>query len=344
MRAPRFAAWLCVCLHSTSGLAQDDEPSKETGAEGSRGGNQITAEALFQEAKALIRAGNHAAACPKLADSHRLDPAGGTVLALALCQQETRKFASAWAAFREALAWARQDGRADRAKIAEARALELEPRLSRIIVTLSPAVTKIPGVVAFHNGTELGENTLGAPLPVDGGRHEVRVTAPGYQEFRRGMAVVDEKGKATVHVERLEPLEPPAPKTKPVKEEPRPKPIAPPEPSSDLPPAPGYVALGLGAVGLASATYFGLSARGNADEADQLCPASPCSNQDGVDKNEAARSQATVAAVSGVVGLVGVGAGLWILLSPSKEVATQSAVVSVAIGQRGATGHYRLRF
>ncbi len=329
-------------LLPASAFAQADEaPSEPAPTEGR---NQVAAEALFQEAKALIRAGDHAAACPKLADSHRLDPAGGTVLALALCQQEIRKFASAWAAFREALAWARQDDRADRARIAEARSKELESRLSRITVTLSPAVAEIPDVAAFHNGTELSESTLGVPLPVDGGRHEVRVTAPGFRQFRRGMTMVDEKGRATVHVERLEPLKTPAPATKTVKEQPPVRPFAPPERSSGVPLALGYVALGLGAAGLASATYFGLAARGNADEADQLCPASPCSSQDGVDKNETARSQATVAAVSGVVGLVGIGAGLWILLSPSREVARRPAAVSLTVGQTGVRGHYRVRF
>lgn len=351
MNARHWVVGVWLGLLPEVALAQADEPkATATSDESPKGNSQVTAEALFQQAKALIRTGNHAAACPKLADSHQLDPAGGTVLTLALCYEETHRLASAWARYQEALAWARQDGRADRAKVAQDRSTALESRLSRITISLGPSVKGIENVVVRHNGIEVGTNALGVPLPVDGGRHEVKVTAPGYQDFQRAMAVVDEKANAVVHVERLEPLEPSvlsAPSKQDVQANaartPVAKPVADPKSSSGLPTALGYAALGLGAAGLASATYFGLTARGNADDADRLCPGSPCSDQIGVEKNETARDQATIATVSGVVGLVGVGAGIWILLA-SSETAPQRPPVSVGLGPHGASGHVRLRF
>jgi len=57
------------------------------------------AEALFQEGRALLMAGKAEQACPKLEDSQRLDPATGTLMALALCHEQEGKLASAWAAF-----------------------------------------------------------------------------------------------------------------------------------------------------------------------------------------------------------------------------------------------------
>src|SRR5438093_12207200 len=55
--------------------------------------------ALVQEAKALTAAKRYADACPKLAESQRLDPKTGTLLSLALCYQSEGKPGSAWTAF-----------------------------------------------------------------------------------------------------------------------------------------------------------------------------------------------------------------------------------------------------
>ena len=54
------------------------------------------AEWLFREGRALMKKGDFAPACAKLAESQRLDPAVGTLMNLAECEERIGRTASAW--------------------------------------------------------------------------------------------------------------------------------------------------------------------------------------------------------------------------------------------------------
>src|SRR5262249_6130177 len=86
----------------------------------SSGEDVAAAQALFEDGKRLMQARNYEEACPKLVESQRLDPGGGTLLAIGLCHEGQGRTATAWADFNVALTEARKDRRADR----EAAALE----------------------------------------------------------------------------------------------------------------------------------------------------------------------------------------------------------------------------
>jgi len=143
------------------------------------------AETLFREAKLLMEAGNYPVACPKLAESQRLDPGTGTLLAIALCHQGEGKTATAWAEFADVVTAANKDGRADRVKFARERMVALERTLSRLTVDVPASLRGVSGLEVKRNGIVIGKAAWGTAMPVDPGVHVVEASAPG----KRRMAV-----------------------------------------------------------------------------------------------------------------------------------------------------------
>src|SRR5262249_19600950 len=81
-------------------------------------GDKAAAVALFDEAEKLMAQSQFAAACPKYAESYRLEPAIGALVHLADCQEKAGQLATAWASWRDAaeLADTRKDSRGDYAR------------------------------------------------------------------------------------------------------------------------------------------------------------------------------------------------------------------------------------
>ena len=140
--------------------------------------NAVRAEALFDEGRRLMAAGDYAAGCPKFADSEALDPAPGTALNLATCYEKSGKYASAWAAFRTAEALARASEQKTRAELARRRAEKLQPTLSRLTVDV-PSPSQAPGIEIRCDGESLPPPEWGVAVPHDGGAFQIAVSAPG---------------------------------------------------------------------------------------------------------------------------------------------------------------------
>jgi hypothetical protein len=135
---------------------------------------------LFDAGRALMSQKQYERACEKFEESRKVDPgrAGGTLLNLALCQEVSGKTATAWALFREARSIAIRDRRDDRREFAEQHIAALEPRLSRLRITVA-AGARVPGLVVKRNGVVLAESAWGESLIADPGPQRVDVSAPG---------------------------------------------------------------------------------------------------------------------------------------------------------------------
>jgi hypothetical protein len=288
----RLAAIAAVAL-ATSSANADVSASKEA-----------TAEALFSEAKGLMLQGSDAAACPKLAESQRLDPGTGTLLLLALCHERTGRTASAWTEYREALARSEQEQRADRAEVARRHIASLETQLARVRLRVAAENAALPGFEVRSDGEKIAAQTWLAPIPIDPGTHSFEAFAQGERVWSQTIAVSREAGEQEISVPPLK-LAPPPPAVVTLAErsDPAPPPAPAPHRSSTLKIA-AVGAATLAIVGVTVGSIYGIRAMNKSNVAHQSCAAYPCSSA-----AENANSEAKSAAIVSNVAFVAAGAG-----------------------------------
>jgi serine/threonine-protein kinase len=283
-------------------------------------------------------AGDFAAACPKLAESQRLDPAPGTLLNLAECYERQGRTATAWATWKQAAAASAAAGQQDREQLARDRAAALEPKLSRLRIVV-PEPHAVPDLAVVRDSEQLTSATWGVAVPVDPGTHQIEVHAPGYQSWSQTVEVSNDADRVVVEVPMLAPAGAPAAAPPAGSPAPGTAPASSPPPAGNwqAPPAPeeqpergglgtqrsAALALGIvGVVGVAAGSGLGLAAADKNDESEQSCFENLC-NQEGVDARDEAftLAHASTAAfvVGGVAGAVGI--TLW-LTAPRRDSAS----------------------
>ncbi len=295
--------------------------------------DRALAESLFETGRKLMGEKKYAEACPKLAESFRLDPTTGTLLNLAVCHRDEGKIASAWAEFKDAASLARRDGRADREQFAQDQSAALEPRVPRLTISVA-ADAEAEGLSVTRDGTALLKPVWGVPIAVDPGTHVVVATAPGRVKWETSVEL-PEKATKTVTIPALQ-ADPNAgtaaasgdtgASTAPSGA------AATPADSGAGGEKPGvnqgkriasYAAFGLGAVGIGVGAFFGIDAMSKKSESDDNC--TPGCNQTGVDLSHDARTAARISTVGFGVGLVSVGVGTWLLLTSGAPAETARA-------------------
>jgi hypothetical protein len=280
------------------------------------------AEALFREGRELMEAKDYGAACPKFAESKRLDASSGTSLNLADCYDKQGKTASAWAEFLIAARLAQSQGNPGRADEAGRRAKELESKLSFLTVRVSQ---KVSGLEVQRDDVTLEAATIGSKIPTDPGHHVIKIQAPGYKSLELEVTVGKAGDSQTLTVPALTKddasAEPPA--SHPATATPKPG-SAPPPPGPDRPPPShgstrtiAYVAGGVGIAATAVGVIFGLGAKSAYDEASSMCPSHTSCSDDALSQRDKADTRATIANVGFGVGIVGIGLATVLLITSS---------------------------
>jgi serine/threonine-protein kinase len=270
------------------------------------------AEALFQEGRRLSAEQRYAEACPKFAESQRLEPAIGTLLNLATCHVAEGKTASAWSEFTRALGEAQRNNRQDVIELAQARLAELEPKLSRLVVEVAPE-RELPGLEVRLDGQLLSKPAWGIAAPIDPGKHTLGATAPGYTEWTIEVVL----GPTEQQSLTIPALVPAPPVAAPVETAPI---SAPPAPVAEKAPAKSWPAqkswalgvAGAGVVGIGASIALGFAAKSTFDRSASHCDDTGC-DPDGMQLRHDAVVRGRVATVVfgvGAVALAG-GAVLW---------------------------------
>ncbi len=234
---------------------------------------------MFDAGDALMKSGHIHEACPKYAESYRLDPRLGALLHWADCLEQDGKLASAYAAFRDAAELAERS--ADRrSEFAVARVRSLEPRLNRIIID-APQAGLPRDVTIKLDSLAIVASGLGVGIAVDPGEHWVRVSAPGYAPFADSLTLSGEGQVQRVAIPALERLVP-VPAAAPVgsapttstAERPAPKPTAK-RPHNDQ----KWLGVGVGSAGVVAlgvSAFFFATMVSALDQRSDLCPNDPC--------------------------------------------------------------------
>jgi hypothetical protein len=310
-----------------------------------------TAQALFEEAKQLLKAGDWPGACDRFRRSMDLDPAVSTQAKLAKCHEHAGQLGTAWYDYRHALELAHDT------PLGEQRRRELEKYIRAAIASLEPRLPKVQisvdrtpaGLEVLCDGRPVPLGTLEQPLPVDPGTHEFVARAPGFQPARVVVVVVE---GALANVELgLVPEPSPAPSATatpsggPV--EFLTPPAAPAGPRAGPPSAPSgsrptpsrayrTVGVSLGGAGLltlAAAGYLGVRTLVLVHDSNQYCTASNDCYEQGVNLRHRALNTQTTGLILAGIGAMTLGAGITLFaMAPSSDhPASETAATTIQV-------------
>jgi len=170
----------------------------------------VQAQSLFDEGRKLLQAGKLAEACAAFESSQKLDPAITTLLNLADCREQNHQLATAWGTFVDANRMARDKSNDKLAKVANNHAKKLEPRLSKLTISV-PADHQVAGLEVLRGSDPVNPASWNHALPIDGGTYTITARAPGRAPWSATRTIKVEADAQTVEIPKLADAKPGAP-------------------------------------------------------------------------------------------------------------------------------------
>jgi hypothetical protein len=289
------------------------------------------AERLFREGRAAMEAGDLLHACPKFAESEKLDPAPGTLLSLADCEERAKSLIKAREHY--LLAASGFPKKDPRRAFAAGRAQSLEKRTAHLVLHLPAGAP--PETTVRIGDTVVPHSDLGTATTMDPVESRVTVSAPGRKDNVLVISLVEGETKdvvcdlgAAVEAARVV-TAPVAPVVGPERAAPAPN-------AADPRRTVAYVLLGVGAASLIAGGVTGVLAASKASTVKDHCDASNACDQDGVDAAASGRFLAPFSTVTVIAGAALAGAGVYFYLASTKSHKPPPAALLHALQLRGS--------
>jgi hypothetical protein len=186
-------------------------------------------------------------------------------------------------------------------------------RIATIELSFSSAAPGAPGAVII-DGVEIPLEAVSAPRRVNPGKHNIIVRVEGHDLASVDVVVGEGESKTvpiTLHEQGQNASAAPPPPPPPEQQ-----PTQPPPPSTTKTSPLVYIGFGVGGAGIVAGAITGLMAMSSASSAKDQCIDTRChaSAQDDIDS---AKTTGTISTIAFGVGIVGIGVGIYGLLSPS---------------------------
>jgi len=256
------------------------------------------AEMLFQKGRDAMAESDFDAACQFFTESLSLDTAVGTVMNLAVCEEERGHYTAAWERWHQALRLLSPDD--DRVIFADQKLESVAEKLAYLTVRLPPGAPQ--GLTIQRDGISLGAASLGEELPADPGKHVVTVQSPNY-ETRTFSISLDPGDHETLVVMQGSPKKAARKEGKDGVEARR---------------VGGYAALGVGAAGGLMALVSGVLLPSQDNKIEANCPNKQC-NETGDKAVSQARTLLALNTAGIIVAGVGAATGTVLLLTLPKK-------------------------